>query len=267
MIAHTECEPGRILKQSRFWEPLWQNYPRLPSVVLCRVPELEYAANLVVGKRTLDHCCGDGKFAALAWPGIQLGAGCDFNAKQLKRAAEGGRYLRTDVCDVTERLPYADGSFDSVFNNSGLEHVKDLEAALNEVARVLTKGGKFAFNLLNDRYFDWWPLDSAKAADYKEFQPFYHVLNLGEWQAALSRNGMELREVHGYFPRASSAELARLDYFFSASALRGKFSWLVWATRRFPSLAQGYFRRRIGSLVWDSQPDAGAGFFIIAEKV
>jgi SAM-dependent methyltransferase len=40
-----------------------------------------------------------------------------------------------------EQLPFADGTFDTVVAAWMLYHVRDLEAALGEVARVLTKGG------------------------------------------------------------------------------------------------------------------------------
>ena len=57
---------------SRFWSLLWTRSTLAPSVALCRVPELEYAATLDVTGRVLDHCCGDGMFASLAWPEPQV---------------------------------------------------------------------------------------------------------------------------------------------------------------------------------------------------
>ena len=44
-------------------------------------------------------------------------------------------------CDAT-KLPFADGSFDSVIANHMLYHVDDPDAALKEFARVLRPGGK-----------------------------------------------------------------------------------------------------------------------------
>ena len=44
-----------------------------------------------------------------------------------------------------ERLPFATGSFDVVFCNQLLPCVNDLDAVFAEVARVLNKGGVFAF--------------------------------------------------------------------------------------------------------------------------
>ena len=53
--------------ESRFWDLLWKQYSAAPSVVLCRVPEQEYASTLDVKGGVLDHCCRNGRFASLAW--------------------------------------------------------------------------------------------------------------------------------------------------------------------------------------------------------
>jgi SAM-dependent methyltransferase len=42
-----------------------------------------------------------------------------------------------------ESLPYVDGSFDAVFSNAALHWVRDQDAMLAEVRRVLTVGGRF----------------------------------------------------------------------------------------------------------------------------
>ncbi|MCB2154881.1 methyltransferase domain-containing protein [bacterium] len=60
----------------------------------------------------------------------------------------GLRHLTPDELDFprivadTENLPFADASFDVVFTRSSLHHVKDLPAALAEMARVCRPGGQ-----------------------------------------------------------------------------------------------------------------------------
>jgi 2-polyprenyl-6-hydroxyphenyl methylase / 3-demethylubiquinone-9 3-methyltransferase len=48
-----------------------------------------------------------------------------------------------------EALPYADASFEAVVCVDVLEHVKDLDRVLSEIARVLRPGGKFLFDTIN----------------------------------------------------------------------------------------------------------------------
>jgi SAM-dependent methyltransferase len=48
-------------------------------------------------------------------------------------------------CDLNERLPFADGSFDVVISFDVVLHLRDREALFREVTRVLANGGKFLF--------------------------------------------------------------------------------------------------------------------------
>lgn len=252
--------------QSRFWDPLWEKYAFAPSVVLCRVPELEYASRLDVGGDVLDHCCGDGVFASLAWSGNTITAGCDFNVSSLRSAATLGLYGRADACDAGVRLPYEEDSFDMVFDNSALEHIEDLGTALNEVARVLRPDGTFVFNVLNHRYFEWWPLDTDSMIQYKKWQPFFHALNLGEWRERLVGAGFEIVSVKGYFDREASTALAALDYAFSAEYVAGLFNWSVRLHRMLPRSLKRFRFRKLSDLVWETEPDTGAGYCIEAVR-
>ena len=256
---------GRV-DQSRFWNPLWEQYPDSPSIALCRVPELEYAATLDVGCRTLDHCCGDGRFASLAWHGRTITAGCDVNGRSVEAAGRRGHYESVEVCDASQRLPFGDNAFDLVFDNSALEHIADLEAALAEVARVLRPGGTFAFNVLNHRYFEWWPLNGASLDLYRTIQPFFHALSLDQWRQRLASAGLKLVSVEGYFDRRASRRLAQIDYRYSSVYLAQRRSLSVTANRLLPALARAWWRHRLGSLVWRTPADAGAGYFIQAVR-
>ncbi len=252
--------------KSRFWNPLWKLYANAPSIALCRIPELEYASGLEMTSAFLDHCCGDGRFASLAWPGQTLRAGCDIHQPSVDNAARLGIYTRLDVCDVSQRLPYDDHAFDLVFNNSALEHIPDLDATLAEVVRVLTPGGTFAFNVLNHRYFEWWPLDDAAKAGYRQWQPFYHAFDLGEWTRRLSAAGLKVTSVQGYFDRKAARLLALLDCEFSGVFIAQRPSALVSRYRQYPRVMVRYWKWRLSSLNWPTQPDEGAGYFIKAVR-
>lgn len=250
------------LGDSRFWNSLWTEYPLAPSVALCRTPELEYASTLNINTRVLDHCCGDGRFAALAWSGRKLNAGCDIDRNSISQASAKNIYNQLTVCDVSHFLPFENESFDLVFNNSALEHVADLDSTLSEVARVLPLQGIFAFNVLNHRYFEWWNMGNQARISYRRWQPFFHALSLHEWEERLSSAGFLITEVKGYLDKYASRELAFLDHLFSGVYLANQHSHFVSFYRRFPILMQKFWRWRLASLTWQTEADAGAGFFI-----
>lgn len=251
---------------SLFWNLLWKKYPTLPSVVLCRVPELEYASTLNINCKVLDHCCGDGIFASLAWPGRIITAGCDINASGIDSAKKLGMYERLDVCDASKRLPYDDKYFDIVFNNSALEHIPDLESTLSEVSRVLSPKGVFAFNILNHRFYNWWPLKEQTKKDYYKFQPIYHILDINEWIKILNKHGLEVVSFEGYFDKGASQLLASIDYDYSNVGLNGGHSFTVSSNRMFPTILEKYWRSKLSKLTWKTEPEVGGGYFIKAIK-
>ena len=254
------------ISDSRFWPDLWKTYTRAPSIALCRVPELEYASTLSLDGLTLDHCCGDGLFAKMGWPS-KFSAGCDLNKVSLNDAARLNRHERLDLCDAGKRLPYPDQHFDLVFDNSALEHIPDLQQSLREIARVLRSRGVFSFNVLNHRYFEWWPMDRESLEAYREWQPFYHALSVEQWSRELSAVGLEIQDLRGYFNEEASRTLALLDYEFSGYHIRRRPSRLVADYNSLFGMQRRKWRLRMEELTWRTDPDTGAGYFITARRL
>jgi len=104
------------------------------------------------GKAVLDLGCAGGFMAeALAQRGARV-SGLDPAAEAIgaarAHATEGG--LRIDYrVGVGEEMPYESQSFDAVVCVDVLEHVRDLDQVLEEVARVLRPGGLFLFDTIN----------------------------------------------------------------------------------------------------------------------
>lgn len=260
----TSSSNSNRIGDSPFWKKLWRLYADAPSIAMCRVPEVEYASLIELAGHTLDHCCGDGKFAAVAWPNQRFTVGCDLNEWSIGRSRALGRHERVDQCDAGRELPYDDGYFDLVFDNSALEHIPDLDQALAEIARVTKPGGIFAFNVLNHRYFDWWPGNPEGMAAYRDWQPFFHAFPIQEWTRRLAQHGMMVNEVLGYFPTEASRILAQLDFEFSGLSLRQRPSELVTQYRSFLGGKRREWKARIESLPWRTEADEGAGYFIKA---
>lgn len=91
-------------------------------------------------KRLLEVGGGQGELAERMQN--ELGAEVTFvdQSPRMVELAQGRGIERAQVGDVQE-LPFADGEFDTVVAAWMLYHVPDIDRALAEIARVLTKGG------------------------------------------------------------------------------------------------------------------------------
>jgi trans-aconitate methyltransferase len=92
------------------------------------------------GERILDLGCGDGQLTArLAEAGVDV-RGVDASPAMVAAARAKG--IAADEAPA-EKLPYDDASFDAVFSNAVLHWVRDQDAMMAEVHRVLKPGGRF----------------------------------------------------------------------------------------------------------------------------
>jgi SAM-dependent methyltransferase len=96
--------------------------------------------------RTVDYGCGGGELVVAGRArGIQIWGTDVFYAdgSDRDRVAETG--LLGDVVREIEggRAPFADGEFDLLVSNQVLEHVRDLDAVIDEWARLIRSGGRF----------------------------------------------------------------------------------------------------------------------------
>ena len=101
------------------------------------------------GAVVLEVGCGRGAGAGLILGEFQPSVlqAMDLDIEMIGKARdylspEQGRRISFYVGDVL-RLPYKDGALDAVFAFGVLHHVPDWQAALGEIARVLTTGGTY----------------------------------------------------------------------------------------------------------------------------
>jgi trans-aconitate methyltransferase len=92
------------------------------------------------GERILDLGCGDGQLSARLASMGAIVTGVDASADMVAAARSRG----IDAVEArAEHLPFPNSSFDAVFSNAALHWVRDQEAMLAEVHRVLRPGGRF----------------------------------------------------------------------------------------------------------------------------
>lgn len=127
-----------------------ENYERffVPVIPAPLARELVAEAQLRPGDRVLDVACGTGIVARLAAERVGPSgsvAGLDVNAAMLSVARNltpsSGPSIRWYET-TAESIPLPDESFDVVFCQLGLQFVPDKLAALREMRRVLTTGGR-----------------------------------------------------------------------------------------------------------------------------
>jgi SAM-dependent methyltransferase len=92
------------------------------------------------GEKILDLGCGDGQLTQrIAATGADV-LGVDASADMVRAARQRG--VVADLGDA-EQLPYADKTFDAVFSNAALHWVRNQDAMIAEIDRVLKPGGRF----------------------------------------------------------------------------------------------------------------------------
>jgi SAM-dependent methyltransferase len=103
-------------------------------------------AELAAARRVLDVGCGDGQVSRLAAASGAEVVGIDPTWKCVRVAAQraGGPGF---AMAGAAALPLADASFDAVVACLVFEHIREVDQAIGEVARVLRPGGRFCFFL------------------------------------------------------------------------------------------------------------------------
>lgn len=95
------------------------------------------------GDRVLDACCGTGDLAVAAERAGASVVGLDFSARMLERARRKSAAVEWVEGDLLA-LPFPEGVFDAATVGFGVRNVDDLRAALGELRRVLSGGGRIA---------------------------------------------------------------------------------------------------------------------------
>jgi SAM-dependent methyltransferase len=142
------------LEKGWFRKSRWRLLSRVfPDWALERKLKKTYHAPVagIAAGRFLDLGCGLGSCAALyARRAGQPAVGLDFAMPALRHAAsECARFgiAAAFVAGDAYRLPFAGGSFDSIYVGQVLEHLDDERAVIAEALRVLAPGGRLIISV------------------------------------------------------------------------------------------------------------------------
>ena len=262
-----------------------------PSVALWRALELRAVGELEYARPLLDLGCGDGLIGRIAFgTERQADVGLDPWLEQLRHAAALGVYRHVDQ-GIGDALPYADGSFSTIFSNSVLEHIPDVTPVLHEVSRVLRPAGQFVFTVPSDAFpemLDGYALRIA-AGDPRGAEAYvsatdarlehHHYYTPQEWAALLSDAGMALQRAEYYMASDVERFWDRVDRHWAGSGHPCRLTGWVWRALVSPRFRPLGYQKVLQRLVvaylgrrwrpyYDTEVDPGAkggGLLVVAQ--
>lgn len=200
----------------RFKKDFFSNYLKFAPVSLAleRSLECEIFLKQVFEHPVLDLGCGDGLFAFILFDD-KVDTGIDPNPREVKRATQYAIYSEQINC-LGDKIPKPDGSYKTVYSNSVLEHIPDLEPVLKEVHRILSTGGNFYVTVpthlfqtytVGSRFLTTLGL-SRLAIKYEHFYNSFwsqiHCYTPAKWAELFERNGFKVVNVIEYGSKKTS---------------------------------------------------------------
>lgn len=189
MKTQTEVRyPKQIYKLAPVWKTHGLNFTKVAEAKILS----NFLADSVKGKRVLDVACGFGCYSMeISRAGAQV-YGIDIS----KPSVEIARYCGASaLIGDAESLPFQSNVFDSVLCACSLEHFGNDEAALEEMSRVLKKGGTLILSV--DSFSYQGVTQHIKEIHRRKFNVvrYYSLASLEE---KLHRAGFEIQG-HKYF--------------------------------------------------------------------
>ncbi len=103
-------------------------------------------------KPILDIGCGFGEFAGIFF-NKSVEVGIDIDDKDLFLARQTKKFKRLIIADA-RKLPFISNSFNTIFSNSVLEHIPNVEKVLQESYRVLKPKGYLIYTVPINKFYN-----------------------------------------------------------------------------------------------------------------
>jgi SAM-dependent methyltransferase len=226
----------------------------------------------------LDIGCGDGLFAALAYPGKQAW-GIDVNLSEIRRAQATSAYDALVYGSITT-VSLPQNFFHGAIANCSLEHVPGLDQALRNIRRAMVPGARF-INIVPTPY--WTTLlaipQLLRQAGFPSLADAYgrgldgifnhiHLYDAEEWGRRLESTGFKVTSVETLTSQRSSWVFDLLLYpsllGWMTKKLTGK--WVLAPALRSLSVDA---TRRIVDAIAAAVPDSddGSEYLIVSEAL
>ena len=186
------------------------SYAPLPLAIE-RIVECRILSKLPFEEPILDIGCGEGLFASILFR-EKIDLGIDPNPSELKRARELRGYFELKEC-FGDKIPMPDGTYQTIFSNSVLEHIEQLEPVLREARRLLAPGGRFYMTVPSDLFEHYTVINqllivlglnrmaSRYRAFFNHFWVHYHGYSVSKWESIVEKAGFLVVESRSYMPK------------------------------------------------------------------
>lgn len=150
----------------------------------------------------LDLGCGDGIFASVLFD-ENIDVGIEPDKLEIENSRKQGMYQELITC-YGDKIPKEDGYFNTIFSNSVLEHIPDLDGIVREIHRLLSDTGNLYISVptnLFDKYSVIYQILiflglSSPAERYRlffnRFWKHYHYYEKDAWVSFFEERGFKI---------------------------------------------------------------------------
>lgn len=240
-----------------------------------RAIEARFFQDLELTEPVLDVGCGDGYFAASTFK-RSIAIGIDPAFKSLKEAGQNKGYEHLINC-LGNQLPFKNTHFSTVFSNSVLEHIPNVDEVLGEINRVLKNGGKFYLSVPNSNFslnlsvarfldrFGWRKLADFYRKIFNKISRHYHTDTPEKWKERLNKSGFKVRAGWNYFS-PTALRILEWGHFFGFPNWFCKQLFKRWVLNPNSLIVHLTYRWLLRYYREDPISSSGAYSFLIAEK-
>ena len=153
----------------------------------------------------LDVGCGDGFWWTLRDHDRREVYGIDISAREIAQARD---RITASLTDVSVEQPFPGTKFQQIIGNCSLEHVPDIDAALENLRKAAAKDGRLVMFVPTPRWayqgrMQSWLLQHAPrvamsvAGALNGFFQHWHLYDAKVWTRLLAQHGWKVRAVYG----------------------------------------------------------------------
>lgn len=248
---------------------------------LIRANEIRALDRVEFVEPVLDVGCGNGFVTKilLSNRGKKFECGIDLSPSEIKLAKLSGSFKSCKVGSVY-KLPFKNNSFNTVFSNSVIEHLPNLDLALTEISRVLKPSGQlivtvpssyFTKYLLGYTLFNSLGFGLLAKLYGSFFNRLFHHLNLfthNEWKDILKKHSLRLTS-HYYYHTPRMVQIHEILAYLAIPYHLTKFIfgyWVVFSRIRKFLIVPWLKRLLYNVYLADAKKDQGGSVLLIAIK-